>query len=77
MNCFSIIAIAIVLSGCGEDGSYFSLNTKQINADAVSRMEAEGVDLRIYEFTPRTDSKKQCVFVSGTQKAGLQCWDKK
>lgn len=64
------------LVGC-ESGNYFDMNTKQLKSDKVGRLEADGDDLRIYEFTPQTAAHKQCVFVAGTQKAGLQCWDKK
>ncbi len=70
-----ILCGVMLLSGC-EDGSYFSDDTRQIRADKVSRIEAVGTDLRLYEFTPMTDLNKQCIFVAGEQKAGLVCWDK-
>lgn len=59
-----------------EEGSYFDSNTKQIKSDFVSRLEATGTDLRIYEFTPRSSPHIQCVFVAGERKGGLQCWGK-
>jgi len=69
-------ALTAVLVGC-EDGSYFSGDTIQMKADKVGRLEAVGTDLRVYEFTPQTDPRKQCIFVAGEKKAGLQCWDKR
>ena len=59
-----------------EQGSYFDSDTKQIESDYVSRLEATGTDLRIYEFTPRSSPHIQCVFVAGERKGGLQWWGK-
>ena len=67
---------AIGLSAC-EDGGYFDPDTKKMKSDSVSRLEAQGFDLRVYEFTPQTAPHKQCVFVAGERKAGLVCFDKK
>lgn len=66
---------ALMLAAC-EDGSYFNKNTVQLRSDKVGRIEAQGEDIRAYEFTPQTNPKKQCVFVAGDRKGGLQCWDK-
>lgn len=65
-----------LLTAC-EDGSYFDTSTKQMKSDAVSRLEATGEDLRIYEFTPQTDPNVQCIFVAATSKGGPFCWEKK
>lgn len=58
------------------DGSYWSSRTTQFSSDKVGRLNAVGEDLRVYEFTPQTSPTKQCVFVAGTNKAGLTCFDK-
>ena len=74
----TLSALAIgtfALAGC-EEGSYFNANTTQLRSDKVGRLEATGDDLRIYEFTPQTNPKKQCVFAAGDKKGGLACWDK-
>jgi hypothetical protein len=71
-----VASLALVLSACSEDGSYFSANTVQMKSDKVGRLEATGEDLRVYEFTPQTDPSMQCVFVAGDSKGGLQCWKK-
>ncbi|MCG9557643.1 hypothetical protein [Vibrio kanaloae] len=71
-----VIAIAFLgfaLSGC-DNGSEF--NTKQLIPDDVSKVEALGIDLLLYEFTPRTSPNKQCLFVEGHKKGGLTCFDK-
>lgn len=67
---------AIFLSGCGEAGSYFNKDTKQLTNDKVGRLEATGEDLRIYEFTPQMAPGKQCIFAAGDKKGGLVCFDK-
>lgn len=59
-----------------EDGSYWSARTTQFNSDKVGRLQAVGEDLRVYEFTPQSAPNKQCVFVAGTNKAGMTCFDK-
>jgi hypothetical protein len=70
-----IVFTALLLVGC-EDGSYFDASTKHIKSDFVSRIEATGNDLRLYEFTPLSDPTRQCIFVAGNRKAGLTCWIK-
>lgn len=78
MSGMKIVAAALVgvlLAGC-EQGSYFNSETEQLRSDRVGRLEAVGEDLRVYEFTPQTDSTRQCVFVAGDKKGGLWCWQK-
>ena len=70
-----IIAIAILLTGCGP-GSAFNSDTKTISADNVSRLSTQGTDLRIYEFTPVTQPDYQCVFVAGDKKGSVDCFPK-
>lgn len=72
----SIIAISsVVLLGC-EDGSYFNPNTRHLKSESVSRLEASGADLRVYEFTPVIRNDLDCIFVSGTKKGDLFCTPK-
>lgn len=75
---FTLSALALctlALAAC-EEGSYFNSNTTQLRSDKVGRLEATGEDLRIYEFTPQSTIKKQCVFAAGENKGALFCWDK-
>lgn len=71
----AVVLASLFLMGC-EDGDYFDTSTKQVKSDFVSRIEATGTDLRLYEFTPRSDPERQCIFVAGKNKAGLTCWVK-
>lgn len=71
----ALLGATLLLAAC-EDGGYFNPNTTQLKSDKVARIEATGEDLRLYEFTPQTNAKKQCVFVAGESKGGLWCWDK-
>jgi len=58
-----------------EDGSILTSSTR--SSDVVTRLEAQGEDLRVYEFTPETSPHKQCVFVAGNEgKGGLFCFNK-
>jgi len=73
------LVATLLLGSCdllSESGSYFNSGTVQLKSDKVGRLEATGKDLRVYEFTPQTATNKQCIFVSGTSKAGLVCFDK-
>jgi len=56
-------------------GGYLS-DTPQMDAAFVSRLEAKGKDIRIYEFVPKSDDSRVCVFAVGNNKGGLQCWQK-
>jgi hypothetical protein len=81
LNKMILFLTVLLFSGCSfvssESGGYLDSNTKQIKADAAGRLEAAGGDLKVYEFTPQTNAKMQCVFVSGTsRKAGLFCFPK-
>ena len=67
-----LCSLVIGLVGC-DQGSYFNKDTVQKTSDAVSRIEAAGEDLRVYEFTPQTMPDYQCIFVSGEKKGSLQC----
>jgi hypothetical protein len=73
---FALLSSAALMLAACEDGSYFNKNTVQLKSDKVGRVEAQGEDIRVYEFTPQTNANKQCVFVAGENKGGLVCWDK-
>lgn len=64
---------ALTLTAC-DQGSMFV--TPTMVPDEVHRLEAAGVDLRIYEFTPASDSLVQCIVVVGDRKGGLDCFPK-
>lgn len=57
-----------------EDGAY--MTTASFKSDKVSRLESLGEDSRIYEFTPRTAPKKQCVYVADSRGTSVFCFDK-
>lgn len=71
------VLLASTLSGCyyvsSEPGGY---NTPSYDPDAVMKINAQGMDLRVYEFTPQTSPSVQCVFVAGERKGGLVCFKK-
>lgn len=70
-----ISGLILTLTAC-DDGGMFDQDTPTMNADEVTRIEATGFDLRLYEFTPKTEQNMRCVFVSGDKKAGLDCFPK-
>jgi len=57
-----------------EDGAY--MTTPSFKADKVHRLETLGEDARIYEFTPRSSTRKQCVYFANNSNGGLFCFDK-
>ena len=68
-----LIISLLLLASC-DQGAMFV--TPDLAPDQVHRLESQGVDLRVYEFTPITAPDKQCIFVSGTSKGALECFDK-
>lgn len=71
----AVVVLPAILVAC-DAGSILDPNTKKMENDAVGRLEAQGFDLRVYEFTPQTQPGYQCIFVAGEQKAGLYCIQK-
>jgi len=73
------LIMCVIISGCQflstESGGYLDSNTKLLKAKS-GRIESAGADLRVYEFTPLSDSTKTCIFVAGGRKGGLVCFDK-
>jgi len=71
----SAFILLLVCAGC-DRGSVFNSSTPQATTDYTSRIESAGFDMRVYEFTPQTAQHMQCVFVAGTKKGGLFCFEK-
>lgn len=59
-----------------EDGAYWNSNTVIIKSDRVGRLESQGFDARIYEFTPQTKKDYTCITYSATNKAAMVCLPK-
>lgn len=70
----SALMALLAVTGC-DKGSVF--NGEQAHTDETTRLEAAGLDMRVYEFTPKTAKYMQCVFVAGGRKGGLACFEKK
>ena len=58
-----------------EAGGAFTTEHKDV--DAVMRLNVQGKNLRVYEFTPQTAPGHTCIFVAGTNKASLDCISKR
>lgn len=78
-----LILILVLIVGIGvwfikinwfEAGS--PLTTRYRTPDAAVRLNVQGEDLRVYEFTPEQKPDALCVFVAGTNKSGLFCMEK-
>ena len=50
-----------------------ALVSKYTDVDAAMRLNVQGTDLRVYEFTPQTLPHVTCIFVAGDHKASLEC----
>jgi len=55
-----------------DDGSF--LTTSTIKADKVSRINAAGGDLRMYETTPVTAPYMTCVTIAGDSTSSTDCF---
>lgn len=53
------------------------LSSKYKDPDAAMRLNVQGTDLRVYEFTPQKAPNVHCIFVAGTNKGSLFCLDKR
>jgi len=53
-----------------------ALATKYRDPDAAMRLNVQGTDLRVYEFTPQKAPNVRCIFVAGTNKGSLFCMKK-
>jgi len=50
-----------------------ALVTKYRSVDHAMRLNVQGEDLRVYEFTPQSAPQWSCIIVMGTQKGGHFC----
>ncbi len=67
-----------ILVGCNNDTFTSGTTNPLINPDYNYEIDTWGSNSEVYEFTPKSNSKKSCVFVmldSGSA-MGLQCFDK-
>ena len=53
-----------------------SWKNKSIKPDAQYNIETEGYNVRVYEFTPMTDSGSTCVMSFTNEKMGMFCFAK-
>ena len=53
-----------------------SWKNKTIKPDAQYNIETEGYNVRVYEFTPMTDSGSTCVMSFTNEKMGMFCFAK-
>ena len=80
---FFLVALLIGIGALGTwvKTEYFeaggALVTKHQDVDAVMRLNVQGKNLRVYEFTPQTAPGHTCIFVAGTNKASLDCIPKR
>ena len=74
----TISVFAAALIGCS-DGALTTATTNDLmTPDHNYEIDTWGTNSEIYEFTPKSNSRKTCVFVmldSGSD-MGLQCFDK-
>ena len=69
---YLILVLVLLVTGCNEVS-----RSTTTSSDNAWYLTANGADLRIYEFTPKTARHMQCVFIAGENKGGLQCFEKK
>ena len=78
MKSLIAVTLAIILVGCS-DGAVTTTTTNDLVQPQFNyEIDTWGFNSEVYEFTPKSNTKKTCVFVmldSGSG-MGLQCFDK-
>jgi len=74
----SVIALGITttLSAGMTWAQVSSWGNKTIKPDAKYSVETEGYNVRVYEFTPLTDSGSTCIMTFTNEKMGMFCFAK-
>ena len=72
------LAVSLALFGCDGIGADMS-NKSHKTAEYEYEIDTWGSNTEVYEFTPKSNADKTCVFVMLDSGAamGLQCFDKK
>lgn len=74
---FLATIIALTLANASMSWSQvMSWKNKTIEPDAQYNIETEGYNVRVYEFTPMTDSGSICVMSFTNEKMGMFCFRK-
>jgi hypothetical protein len=74
----TVSVFAAALIGCG-DGAITTITTNDLmNPEHNYEVDTWGTNSEVYEFTPKSNSNKTCVFVmlDNSKAMGLQCFDK-
>lgn len=73
-----ILIAAVLMSGCGNGAFTTGTTNPLIDPDYNYEIDTWGANSEVYEFTPKSDSNKSCIFVMLDSGAamGLQCFDK-
>jgi len=77
-NVILLILTALVITGCS-DGAFTTVTTGDLmDPDHSYEIDTWGSNSEIYEFTPKSNTNRTCVFVMLDSGAamGLQCFDK-
>jgi hypothetical protein len=72
------IAMSLMASGCSDGVFTTSTTNSLMQPDYNYEIDTWGSNSEVYEFTPRGNPKKTCVFVmlDSGRAMGLQCFDK-
>ena len=67
-----------VLTACSDGGLTTTSANDLMQPDFNYEIDTRGTNSEIYEFTPKSNKKKTCVFVTlyNGEAMGLQCFDK-
>jgi len=74
----AVIVTVLLLTSCG-DGALTAPSTGGLmTPDHAYEIDTWGSNSEVYEFTPKSNSNKSCVFVilDNMKSMGLQCFDK-
>jgi len=74
-----MVVLSTMLAGCS-DGVFTTTTTNDlVTPDHNYEIDTWGTNSEVYEFTPKNNTNKTCIFVmlDSGEAMGLQCFDKK
>jgi len=71
-----LIVLLTSVNGSITWSQIMSWKNKTIQPDAQYNVETEGYNVRVYEFTPVTDSGSLCIMSFTNEKMGMFCFKK-
>ena len=78
MKYLSVVLAAALLSACDGIPTPLNISSELMQVDHEYEIDTFGFNSEVYEFTPKSNESKSCVFLmlDNGKAMGLQCFDK-